>query len=116
MGSAENVTRHFRYTKMRVGEILQYSGGGVGSRSAQNGRIKGFGLDGFKNPALSPLFVVMTGGMIFVTAYCIRSLTRNADVTWQKEETPQNALQGKQLKMFNPRGIEFDKLQKPPEY
>merc|ERR1712200_393029 len=43
-----------------------------------------------------------------------RSLTRNVDVSWQKEQTPQNALSGKQFKMFNPRGIEYEKLEKPP--
>ena len=73
-------------------------------------------MEGFKNPALSPLFIVMTGGMAFVVAYCVRSLTRNGDVSWQKEQTPQNALSGKQFKMFNPRGIEYEKLEKPPQY
>ena len=75
------------------------------------------GWEGFKNPALSPLFVVMTGGMIFVAAYCIRSLTRNADVSWTKEQTPQNMWKGKQFKMFNPRGIDHtEQSEKVPEY
>ena len=73
-------------------------------------------MDGFKNPALSPLFVTMAGGMVFVVAYCVRSLTRNSDVTWNNEETPQNVLLGKQYKMLNPRGIEFDKIPRPPVY
>merc|ERR1712080_443052 len=106
----------FKDKKMRLGQVLRYWGDGVGSRTAQNLRIKGMGMDGFKNPALSPLFITMTGGIIFVIAFCTRSLTRNVDVTWQKEQTPQNALQGKQFKMFNLRGIEYDKLEKPPQY
>ena len=74
------------------------------------------GIQGFKNPALAPLFITMTGGMIFVAAYCIRSLTNNIDVTWKKGvETPQDNWQGKQFKMMNPRGTDFSQF-KPPTY
>ena len=73
-------------------------------------------MDGIKNTALSPLFVTMAGGMVFVVAYSVRSQTRNSDFTWNNEETPQIVLLGKQYEMFNPKGIEFDKLQKSPEY
>merc|ERR1711935_907446 len=76
-------------SKMKVGQVLQYWGNEVGTRNRQNGRIKGLGMAGFKNPAIAPLFITMTGGMIFVIAYCVRSLTRNSDVSWQKVETPQ---------------------------
>lgn len=74
------------------------------------------GIKGFKNPALAPLFITMTGGMIFVAAYCIRSLTGNIDVTWRKGvETPQDKWQGQQFKFMNPRGTDFSQF-KPPTY
>lgn len=73
-------------------------------------------MNGFKNPALAPLFITMTGGMIFVAAYCIRSLTGNVDVTWRKGvETPQDKWQGQQYKFMNPRGTDFSQF-KPPTY
>ena len=63
--------------------------------------FQGLVLAGFKNPAISPLFITMTGVMIFACAYCIRSLTRNSDVSWQKEETPQNRTMGQQFNMLS---------------
>ena len=75
--------------------------------------FQGLGLAGFKNPAISPLFITMTGGMIFVCAYCIRSLTRNSDVRWKKEETPQNRIAGTQYKMLNPRGTDYSQFEIP---
>jgi len=98
---------------MKVGQVLQYWGNEVGTRARQNARIKGLGLAGFKNPAISPLFITMTGGMIFVCAYCIRSLTRNSDVSWKKEETPQNRIAGTQYKMLNPRGTDYSQFEIP---
>ena len=67
--------------------------------------FQGLGLAGFKNPAISPLFITMTGVMIFACAYCIRSLTRNSDASWQKEETPQNRTMGQQFNMLSIRAL-----------
>jgi len=77
--------------------------------------LQGWGLGGFVDPAIAPLFWIMSGAVIFCVAYCGRSLTRNVDVSWQKEQTPQNALNGKQFKFFNPRSTEFANF-KVPEY
>ena len=74
------------------------------------------GMSGFKNPALSPLFITMTGGMIFVAAFCIRSLTCNPDVTWNNAETPQNQYAQKQFKVYNPRKIDFETQLQAPKY
>ena len=74
-------------------------------------------MSGFKNPALSPLFIVMTGGMIFVAAFCVRSLTTNPDVTWKKGvETPQNDYAYKQFKVYNPRKIDYATQHQAPKY
>ena len=74
------------------------------------------GMAGFKNPALAPLFITMVGGMVFVAAYCIRSLTANIDVTWRKGvESPQSKHIGEQYKFMNPRGTDFSQF-KPPTY
>jgi len=99
-----------------MGQVLRYWGDNVGTRAQNNGKMRSLGMAGFKNPALAPLFITMVGGMVFVAAYCIRSLTANIDVTWRKGvESPQSKHIGEQYKFMNPRGTDFSQF-KPPTY
>ena len=38
-----------------------------------------------------------------------RSLIKNIDASWKKEQTPQNAMENKQFKLFNLRNIDYEK-------
>merc|ERR1739844_292275 len=83
------ILKKWKFTqKMRTGQALRYWADEVGSRARNNGKMSSLGIKGFKNPALAPLFITMTGGMIFVAAYCIRSLTGNMMSPREKELKP----------------------------
>merc|ERR1719436_1791117 len=82
----------------------------------RNRNLKHFGLSGFVTPEIAPLFWIMSGAVVFCTAFCARSLSKNIDVSWQKEMTPQNGWEQKQFKMFNPRKIDYENIPAVPKY
>ena len=57
--------------------------------------------------ALAPLFLALGAGCILCTAQCMRSLLRNPDVTWKKDQHPQNEYATKSYKVFNPSGYDY---------
>ena len=61
-----------------------------------------------KNVALQPLAVIMAAGMTIVAAFCIRSLTDHPDVSWRKEQTPQDAKREVCFKVYNPSKTDYE--------
>ena len=74
------------------------------------------GLSIYKTPALAPLAYIMSAGMVMVVLFAGRSITKNIDVSWKKEQTPQNAMENKQFKLFNLRNIDYEKNIQVPKY
>ena len=70
----------------------------------------------YKTPALAPLALTMSAGMVMVLLFAGRSLFKNIDVTWKKEQTPQNDMQNKQFKLFNLRNIDYENNIQVPKY
>merc|ERR1739848_698940 len=112
--------------KMRLSQAFRYwanhAGKPTGTRMDQNATsglkgLSGSGLNGFKDPALAPLFIIMTGAVTFCTWFCCRSLFTCPDVDWQKHtETPQDYYMRKQYKFYNARNVDFDPQCQAPKY
>ena len=54
--------------------------------------------------------------MVMVVLFAGRSLSKNIEVSWKKEQTPQNAMQNKQFKLFNLRNIDYEYNIQVPKY
>ena len=70
----------------------------------------------YKTPALAPLAFIMSAGMVMVVLFAGRSLFKNIDASWKKEQTPQNAMENKQFKLFNLRNIDYENNIQVPKY
>ena len=80
-------------------------------------KLQSFSLAGVRHHiALFPLVVSMGLGMAWVVFYSIRTLTKNPDVAWRKQESPWNDYRNKQFKFMNPNGVDFTTASKDPEY
>ena len=54
--------------------------------------------------------------MVMVVLFAGRSLSKNIEVSWKKEQTPQTAMQNKQFKLFNLRNIDYEYNIQVPNY
>ena len=80
-------------------------------------KLQSFSLAGVRHHiALFPLVVSMGLGMAWVVFFSTRTLTRNPDVAWRKQESPWNDYRNKQFKFMNPNGVDFTTASKDPEY
>jgi len=85
---------------------------GPGSRGANNRKPPGMDWASLKHHvALQPLFLIIGGGMIFVTAYVGRLASKTTDVNWlkSKDANVMEYYRGRQFKMLNPAGVNYSK-------
>eukprot|EP00091_Calanus_sinicus_P024812 TRINITY_DN9102_c0_g1_i1.p1 TRINITY_DN9102_c0_g1~~TRINITY_DN9102_c0_g1_i1.p1 ORF type:complete len:113 (-),score=26.07 TRINITY_DN9102_c0_g1_i1:9-347(-) len=87
---------------------------GPGSRKLNNKPMQGMTTKSLKHhKALQPLFVIMTGGIIFVTAYCYRQAAKTTDINWAKSKDLGDHMgyyDNRQFKWFNPGGHDYSKM------
>merc|ERR1712080_811801 len=96
---------------------------GTGGRAQNNMHMQGTTMASLKHhKALQPLFIIMAGGMIFVSAYCFRLATKTTDINWSKNKDPLSQMdyyKNRQFKWFNPAGTDYSNLsdkRQAPEY
>ena len=83
---------------------------GRGGRKQNNQRMQGMTIGSLKHHfGIVPLFVIMSGGISFISWYLYRLATKGAHINWRKTswEECNNFYANKQVKKFNPKGIDY---------
>ena len=86
---------------------------GRGGRKQNNQRMQGMTLGSLKSHiGIAPLFLIMTGGISFITWYFVRLTTKSANVNWSKTtfDDCNDYYANKQVKKFNPKGLDYTHL------
>ena len=66
--------------------------------------------------SLWPLIWAMSGCFSLIAFSSFRAIALNPDVSWRKEETPQNAYSKRQYKLRNPSQVNYEKVSMVPLY
>ena len=91
---------------------------GRGGRKQNNQRMQGMRLGSLKKHfGIVPLYVIMTGAISFITWYAYRLATKGAHLNYRKTSWEEcNAFyENKQVKRFNPKGIDYRKVSEKRE-